>query len=54
MNHIALACVAVLGLLLFGLGLSISAMRFRTGTNSGCEQDPANLLYTKAFTSKAS
>jgi len=31
MNNIALACVAVLGLLIFGLGLAISAVRFRTG-----------------------
>jgi uncharacterized protein len=45
MNNVVLTCVAVLGLLLFGLGLSISAMRFREGTNSGCEPDPANLLH---------
>ena len=45
MNNIALACVVVLGLLLFGLGLSISAMRFREGTASGCKPDPANLLH---------
>jgi uncharacterized protein len=44
MDHTALACVAVLGLLLFGLGLSISLLRFRGGTLSGCETDPANLL----------
>ena len=44
MNNITLACVAVLGLLVFGLGLSISVVRFRTGTNSGCTQDPADLL----------
>ncbi|WP_233857408.1 MAPEG family protein [Paraburkholderia sp. HD33-4] len=45
MNNIALGCVAVLGLLLFGLGLSVSMMRFREGTTSGCADDPTNLLH---------
>ena len=45
MDNVALACVVVLGLLLFGLGLSVSAMRFREGTGSGCEPDPANRLH---------
>ncbi|MEX3841969.1 MAPEG family protein [Paraburkholderia sp. BR10882] len=45
MDRIALACVAVLGLLLFGLGLSISMLRFREGTLSGCAPDPASLLH---------
>ncbi|RZF28993.1 MAPEG family protein [Paraburkholderia sp. UYCP14C] len=45
MNNIALGCVAVLGLLLFGLGLSVSMMRFREGATSGCADDPANLLH---------
>ncbi|TKC87982.1 MAPEG family protein [Trinickia terrae] len=45
MNNVALACVAVLGLLLFGLGFSVSATRFRENTGSGCETDPANLLH---------
>ncbi|MFT0169989.1 MAPEG family protein [Paraburkholderia mimosarum] len=45
MDRIALACVAVLGLLLFGLGVSISILRFRQGTLSGCEPDPSSLLY---------
>ncbi|CAD6537486.1 hypothetical protein LMG28727_03461 [Paraburkholderia kirstenboschensis] len=44
-DNIALACLLVLGLLLFGLGLSISMMRFRKGTNTGCEPDPADQLY---------
>jgi uncharacterized protein len=44
MDNVALACVVVLGLLLFGLGLSVSVMRFREGTSSGCEPDPANQL----------
>jgi uncharacterized protein len=45
MNSIALGCVAVLGLLLFGLGLSVSMMRFRQRTLSDCVDDPANLLH---------
>jgi len=45
MDRIALICVGVLGLLLFGLGLSISLLRFREGTLSGCEPDPASLLH---------
>lgn len=45
MDRIALACVAVLGLLLFGLGLTISLLRFREGTLSGCAPDPASLLH---------
>lgn len=45
MNHIALGCVAVLGLLLFGLGLSVSLMRFREGTLAACANDPDNLLH---------
>ncbi|KXV03125.1 hypothetical protein CR51_18110 [Caballeronia megalochromosomata] len=45
MNTVALTCVMVLGLLLSGLGLSISVMRFREGTNIGCEADPANRLH---------
>lgn len=35
MNSTALACTAILGLLLFGLGLAISGLRFRTGVLSG-------------------
>jgi uncharacterized membrane protein YecN with MAPEG domain len=45
MDNIVLACVVVLGLVLFGLGLSISVTRFRENTGSGCEADPANLLH---------
>jgi len=45
MNNVALTCVIVLGLQLFGLGLSISIMRFREGTSFGCESDPANRLH---------
>jgi uncharacterized protein len=45
MDNVALVCVAILGLLLFGLGLSVSVMRFRERTGSGCELDPANRLH---------
>jgi uncharacterized membrane protein YecN with MAPEG domain len=45
MNNIAVGCVAVLGLLLFGLGLSVSMMRFQGRTLSGRGDDPANLLH---------
>ena len=45
MNIVSLICVTILGLLLFGLGLSISVMRFHEGTSFGCESDPANRLH---------
>ncbi|AOK17665.1 hypothetical protein WT26_17725 [Burkholderia cepacia] len=45
MNVIAVACTAVLGLLLFGLGLAVSVMRFRVTTGSGCAEDPTNALH---------
>jgi uncharacterized protein len=45
MNHIALLCVAVLGLLLFGLGLCVSVTRFRKRIGSACELDPADPLH---------
>ncbi|SDB90493.1 MAPEG family protein [Paraburkholderia lycopersici] len=45
MDRIALSCVAVLGLLLFGLGLSISMLRFRERTLSGGAPDPSDLLH---------
>ncbi len=36
MNSIALVCAAAMGLLLFGLGLAVSALRMRSGTfNAG-------------------
>lgn len=44
MNAIVLVCVAILGLLLFGLGLAVSVARFCERTGSGCKADPANLL----------
>lgn len=45
MTSIALACTAVLGLLLFGLGLAVSIGRFRATTGSGCAEDPTNPLH---------
>jgi uncharacterized protein len=45
MNGTVLACVATLGVLLFGLGMAVSAARFRAGVNSGCAEDPASPLY---------
>ncbi|MBN3790835.1 MAPEG family protein [Burkholderia sp. Ac-20353] len=45
MNHIALVCTAILGLLLFGLGLAVSIARFRATTGSGCAEDPTNPLH---------
>ncbi|RQS75104.1 MAPEG family protein [Burkholderia sp. Bp8963] len=45
MNLIALVCTAILGLLLFGLGLAVSIARFRATTGSGCAEDPTNPLH---------
>jgi hypothetical protein len=44
MNSIALACTAVLGLLLFALGLAISVVRSRVGVLSGYAPEPDQLL----------
>ena len=45
MDHTALLCTAVLGLLLFGLGVVISVMRFLKKTLSGVPEDPSNVLH---------
>jgi hypothetical protein len=45
MDHTALLCTTALGLLLFGLGIVISLMRFFKKALSGTPQDPANMLY---------
>ncbi|HTH61919.1 MAG TPA: MAPEG family protein [Paraburkholderia sp.] len=37
--------MAILGLLLFGLGLSVSVMRFRERTTSARDADPTNRLH---------
>jgi uncharacterized membrane protein YecN with MAPEG domain len=41
----AIACSAILGLLLVGLGLAVSLTRNATGTSYGCKDDPADRLY---------
>ena len=45
MNPIALYCVAALGVLLFGLGPVISALRGRSGQFIGNLTDPSNALH---------
>ena len=44
MNTTVLVCVAVLGLLLFGLGAAVSVTRLRSGVVCGTVPDPTNLL----------
>ena len=41
----AVVCTALLGLLVFGLGLAVSLTRGQTGTNFGANPDPADRLY---------
>ena len=45
---IAIVCTALLGLLVFGLGLAVSATRGSTGTNIGYAADPADRLHKVA------
>ena len=40
-----LVCVALLGILLFGLGLAVSLTRGRTNTAAGSSGDPADTLH---------
>ena len=42
---LALVCVALLGILLFGLGFAMSLTRGRTGTASGSSGDPTDTLH---------
>jgi uncharacterized membrane protein YecN with MAPEG domain len=42
---VAVICVALLGVLLFGLGLGVSLTRQRTSTVYGSSLDPADPLY---------
>jgi uncharacterized membrane protein YecN with MAPEG domain len=44
-HPVALGCTAILGLLLFGLGLGVSVTRFRQTTGCGCAPDPTNVLH---------
>ena len=41
----AIVCTALLGLLVFGLGLGVSLTRGRTGTNFGYNPDPTDPMY---------
>ncbi|MBW2399824.1 MAG: MAPEG family protein, partial [Deltaproteobacteria bacterium] len=41
----ALVCIALLGLLLFGLGFAVSLLRGRTNTLVGSSGDPADSLH---------
>ena len=45
MHPIALACTALLGLLLFGLGFAISGVRFREKRLVGHSAEPGDLLH---------
>lgn len=45
MHTTALVCTAILGILVFGLGLAVSTLRFRERRSFGYVQDPANLLH---------
>jgi len=45
MHIIALVCTAILGLLVFGLGLAVSVCRFRDRRSTGYVDDPANMLH---------
>ena len=45
MDHVALGCVAALGLLLFGLGMAVSMVRFRRHRIAGHAGDPSDLLH---------
>lgn len=44
MNSLALTSVAILGLLLFGLGLAVTAVRGKTHVRMGAASDPDHLL----------
>ena len=41
----SLVCVALLGILLFGLGFAVSITRGRTGTAAGSSSDPSDGLH---------
>ena len=45
MHTTALVCTAVLGVLVFGLGLLVSALRFREKRLHGHSEEPTNLLH---------
>jgi uncharacterized membrane protein YecN with MAPEG domain len=43
--NVAIICTALLGLLLFGLGLYVSMLRGRTQRNIGCDTGPTDPLH---------
>jgi uncharacterized membrane protein YecN with MAPEG domain len=43
--NVGISCTAVLGLLLFGLGLYVSILRQRTGRSIGCDTGPTDPLH---------
>jgi uncharacterized membrane protein YecN with MAPEG domain len=43
--NVGMICTAVLGLLLFGLGLYVSVLRGRTGRSMGCDTGPTDPLH---------
>ena len=45
--NVAIVCTALLGLLVFGLGLAVSLTRGATGTNFGFTPDPTDRLYKR-------
>ena len=42
---LALTCIGLLGLLVFGLALRVSMLRGSTGTGIGCSDDPTDPLF---------
>ena len=45
MHPTAIACTAILSLLLFGLGFAVSGTRAKSNMPTGCPDDPAHILY---------
>src|SRR5262249_57877059 len=45
--NVAIVCTALLGLLVFGLGLAVSMTRGATRTNFGFTPDPTDRLYKR-------
>lgn len=43
--NVAVICIGLLGLLVFGLGFAVSGMRGRTETLHGFDSDPTNALH---------
>lgn len=45
MSHVAIICVLILGVLVFGLGFGVSLNRLRKAKSFGVTEDPECLLY---------